>query len=83
MTAQTIVGRIHGRSIVFDGDLGLDEGQLVEVSFHVVDTPCGCGTGGGQKCSADDSADDPLWGAILEEVHRARKLEHADWLQET
>lgn len=82
MTAQTIVGRIHGRSIVFDDDLGLDEGQLVEVSFHVVDILCGCAAGDGPKCSADDSVDDPLWGAIMEEVHRARKLEHADWLQE-
>jgi hypothetical protein len=66
-------GRIHGRTIELDEDLGLAEGQEVEIQVKVIVQPARWGDGL-QRCAgalADEwSAEDDR---ILEELHLDRK----------
>ena len=70
---KTIHGKIHGRSIELSEDLGLAEGQQVEVQVKVIQPTRPWGEGL-MRC-AGALADDPDWDAIMEEIHRARKQE--------
>ena len=67
-------GKIHGKTIQVDADLGLPEGQDVEVRVRVVanstDKP-----GEGFLRTEGALADDEEWDAIMEEIYRSRKLE--------
>lgn len=36
MTTKTVRGRVHGRTIELDGDLGVAEGQEVEVQVKIL-----------------------------------------------
>jgi hypothetical protein len=66
-------GKIHGRTIELDEDLGVAEGQEVEIQVRVIpktNTP-----GEGFLRTEGALADDEEWDAIMAEIHQARKLE--------
>jgi hypothetical protein len=70
---RIIHGKIHGRTIELTEDLGLAEGQDVEVQVKIV--PPARKWGEGIRRTAGALADDPEWDAVMEEIHRQRKLE--------
>ena len=70
---KTIHGKVHGKTIEFDEDLGVAEGQEVEVQIKVISPSATWGEGILRTAGA--LADDPYWDAIMEEVHQARKIE--------
>jgi len=70
---KTLYGKVHGKTIELDEDLGVAEGQEVEVQIKVI-SPTGK-WGEGILRTAGALADDPYWDAIMEEVHQARKIE--------
>ena len=71
---KTIHGKVHGRTIELDEDLGVAEGQEVEIQVRVISkvarTP-----GEGFLRTEGALADDTEWDSIMEEIHQARKLE--------
>lgn len=72
--SKTLHGRVHGRTIELDEDLGVEEGQEVEVQVRMVpkksDRP-----GDGFLRTEGALADDVEWDAIMEEIHQSRRLE--------
>ena len=70
---KLIRGKVHGRTIELAEDLGLAEGQEVEVQVKV--SPLTRKWGEGILRTAGALADDPHWDAIMEEIYRQRKLE--------
>ena len=71
---KTIHGKVHGKTIELDEDLGVADGQEVEVQVKViantVRTP-----GDGFLLTEGALADDTEWDAIMEEIYQARKRE--------
>ena len=69
---KTIHGKVHGRTIELDEDLGVAEGQEVEVHVKVIPkiarTP-----GEGFLRTEGALADDTEWDSIMEQIHRERK----------
>ena len=76
---KTFHGKAHGRTIELDEDMGIAEGQDVEIQVKVV--PGERTWGDGILRTAGALADDPEWDAIMEEVHQARKLERRPQLE--
>lgn len=70
---KTVHGVVHGKTIELHDDLGVPEGQEVEVQVEVVEPERTWGEGILRTAGA--LADDPHWDAIMEEIHRARKVE--------
>jgi hypothetical protein len=70
---KTLHGKVHGRIIELDEDPGVAEGQEVEVQMKVVSPPKQWGEGILRTAGA--LADDPYWDGIMEEIHKARKIE--------
>jgi hypothetical protein len=71
---KTIHGKVHGRTIELDDDLGVADGQEVEVQVKAISkTPRKPGEGFLRTEGA--LADDTEWDAIMEEIYQARKLE--------
>ena len=68
-------GKVHGRTIELAEDLGLAEGQEVEVSVRTVPTSPTRKPGEGLLRTEGALADDPHWDAIMDEVYRERKRE--------
>jgi len=68
---KVIRGKVYGKMIELDEDLGLAEGQEVEVQVKVLSTAGEWGEG--LRRSAGALADDPYWDAIMEEIYQARK----------
>ena len=66
-------GRVHGRIIELDEDLGVADGQQVEVQVTFAQPTRKWGEGILRTAGA--LADDPHWDAIMEEIHNARKIE--------
>jgi len=66
-------GVIHGRTIELDQDLGLNEGEEVEV--HVTIVPKSQPWGEGLLRSAGGWADYPELDAVMEQIHQDRKRE--------
>jgi len=77
---KTIHGKIHGKTIELDEDLGVAEGQEVEVQVKII--PAKKPWGEGILRTAGALADDPEWDAIMEEIYQARKLERKPQLEE-
>lgn len=77
---KTVHGKIHGRTIELTEDLGLAEGQEVEVRVDVV--PAGKTWGEGILRSAGILADDPDWDDIMEEIYQARKQARRPQMEE-
>lgn len=70
---KTVHGVVHGRTIELDEDLGVFEGQEVEVQVKLVtknDT-----WGEGIRRSAGGWNDHPEMGAIMDKIQQDRKLE--------
>ena len=67
-------GKVHGRTIELDENPGLSEGQEVEVQVRTV-SEARQQPGAGLLRTEGALADDSEWDAIMEEIHRARKLE--------
>jgi hypothetical protein len=70
---KTLHGKVHGKTIELDEDLGVAEGQEVEVQVKVISPPRKWGEG--ILRSAGGWAEYPEMDAIMEEIHKARKLE--------
>ena len=68
---RTIHGVVHGKTIQLDEDLGVAEGQAVEVQVRVVTAAASWGDGL-RRC-AGALADDPHWDAIMTEIYEDRK----------
>jgi hypothetical protein len=73
MTGKLTRGVIHGRTIELSEDLGLTEGQEIQVRVEVI--PRSKAWGEGILRSAGALADDPNWDGIMEEIYQARKRE--------
>lgn len=71
---KTIHGKVHGRTIEINEDLGLSEGQEVEVHLRVL-PKTSRQPGEGFLRTEGALADDTEWDAIMEEIHQARKVE--------
>jgi hypothetical protein len=67
---RTIHGTIRGRTIELREDIGLRDGQDVEVQVTPVVPPRPWGEG--IRRSAGCMADDPDFDAVMSQVHRAR-----------
>jgi hypothetical protein len=73
MMTKTVHGVVHGKTIELDEDLGVFEGQEVEVQVKLVTKN---GTWGeGIRRSAGGWNDHPEMGAIMDKIQQDRKLE--------
>lgn len=73
--SKTMQGTIHGRTIELSEELGLTDGQPVEVSVRpIVDAPVDS-LGNGLLRTEGALADDPHWDGIMDEIAKSRKLE--------
>jgi hypothetical protein len=70
---MTIHGKVYGKTIELDEDLGVAEGQEVEVQVEIVQPARKWGEG--ILSSAGGWVDYPELDAIMEKIHRDRKLE--------
>ena len=71
---KTIHGKVHGKTIELAEDLGVPDGQEVEIQVRVV--PNSSRTPGeGILRTAGALANDTEWDAIMEKIHQERKLE--------
>lgn len=74
--SKTVTGIVRGKTIELAEDVGVAEGQKVQVSVTVVDstTP----TAEGLRRTAGALADDAEWDQIMDEIHQRRCFEAAD-----
>ncbi len=70
---KVIQGKVHGRTIELAEDLGLADGQEVDLQLTV--RPTTKQWGEGIRRTAGALADDPQWDADMEEIHRQRKVD--------
>jgi hypothetical protein len=70
---KTTHGTVHGRTIELDEDLGLAEGQSVEVQVTIPQPMTHWGDG--ILRSAGGWADYPEMDAIMEKIYQERKLD--------
>jgi hypothetical protein len=70
---KTLHGTVHGKTIELDEDLGVAEGQQVEVQVKLV--PPARNWGEGILRSAGGWVDHPELDTIMETIHQDRKLE--------
>jgi hypothetical protein len=70
---KTIHGRIHGKTIELDEELGVAEGQEVEVQVTIVQPARKCGEG--ILRSAVGWVEYPEMDAIMERIQQDRKVE--------
>jgi hypothetical protein len=69
---KTMHGIVHGRSIELDEDLGVADGQEVEVQVRVI-PKTSRKPGEGFLRTEGALADDTEWDTIMQQVHQARK----------
>ncbi len=71
---RTLRGVIHGRTVELTEDLGVPDGEKVEITIKTVASPKPWG-GGLRRCAGAFAAD---WteedDRIMEEIYQARKL---------
>jgi len=77
---KTLHGKVHGKTIELDEDLGVAEGQEVEVQVKIVQPARKWGDG--ILCSAGGWADYPEMDAIMEKIHQDRKLERRPQIED-
>ena len=70
---RTIQGKVQGRTVELDEELGVAEGQQVEVTVRVVSSIKPTRTGEGFLLTEGALADDPYWDAIMEQIYQERK----------
>jgi len=71
---KTLHGKVNGRTIEFSENLGLNDGQEVEVQVRVIPTAAQK-PGDGLLRTEGALVDDTEWDAIMEDIHRSRKVE--------
>ena len=71
--SKTIHGTVHGKTIELDEDLGVAEGQKVELQVKIVNASKNWGDG--ILRSAGGWAEYPELDAVMNEIHESRKLE--------
>jgi hypothetical protein len=71
---KTIHGKVHGKTIELDEDLGVAEGQEVEVEVRLITAPART-PGEGFLRTEGALADDEEWDPIMEQIHQDRKRE--------
>jgi hypothetical protein len=71
---KTVHGVVHGKTIELDHELGVAEGQEVEVQVRLI-PKTGRKPGEGLLRTEGALADDTEWDGIMEEIYQARKLE--------
>ena len=69
---KTVHGIVHGKTIELAEDLGVAEGQQVEIQVRVIHKTTRM-TGEGFLRTEGALADDTEWDGIMEEIHQARK----------
>jgi hypothetical protein len=69
---RKIHGKVHGKTIALDEDLGVADGQAVEVQIRVI-LKTGRKPGEGFMRTEGALADDTEWDAVMDEIHRERK----------
>ena len=74
---RTIHGVVRGKTIAVEEDLGLAEGQAVELTICTVPLPSTADRQPGEGFLRTEGAlaDDTEWDGIMEEIYRARKQE--------
>jgi hypothetical protein len=77
---KTINGKIHGKAIELDEDLGGADGQEVQVQVTIV--PPARKWGEGILRSAGALGDDPEWYTIMEQIYQDRKVERRPQVDE-
>ena len=70
---KTIHGKVRGKTIELAEEIGIPEGQEVEITVRMVSSIKPTRTGEGFLLTEGALADDPYWDAIMEEVHQERK----------
>jgi hypothetical protein len=68
---KTIYGKIHGKTIDLDEDLGVADGQEVEVQVTIAQPARKWGDGILRTAGA--LADATEWNSTMEQIHRQRK----------
>jgi hypothetical protein len=77
---KTINGKIHGKTIELDEDLGVADGQEVQVQVTIV--PPARKWGEGILRTAGALGDDPEWYTIMEQIYQDRKVERRPQVDE-
>ena len=72
---KTVHGVVHGKTIELDEELGVADGQEVEITVRAVPPKAVRQPGEGFLRTAGALANDSEWDAIMEEIYRARKQE--------
>jgi hypothetical protein len=70
---KTVHGTVHGRTIQLDEDLGVAEGQEVEIQVKLISRPPTWGAG--ILNSAGGWAEIPELDVVLEKIHEQRQVE--------
>jgi hypothetical protein len=70
---KVIHGVVRGKTITVDEDLGLAEGQVVQLTIRPVVPPTSRQSGEGFLRTEGILADDTEWDAIMEEIYQERK----------
>jgi hypothetical protein len=71
---KVVHGTVHGKTIDLDEDLGVADGQAVEVQVKVISNTARQ-PGEGLLRTEGALADDTEWDGIMEEIYQARKRE--------
>ena len=79
--SKTLHGKVHGKTIELDEDLGVDEGQEVEIQVRLLPKP-GRVPGEGLLRTEGILNDDTEWDGIMEEIHQQRRLERRPQIPE-
>ena len=77
---RVLHGTVHGKTIELNEDLGVSDGQEVEIQVKVI--PPTRKWGDGILRTAGALADDPHWDAIMNEIYLARKVERRPQLED-
>jgi len=70
---KTTHGKVHGKRIELDEDLGLAQGQEVEITVRIVQPVAGGQPGAGFLRTEGALANDQEWDQIMERVYQDRK----------
>jgi hypothetical protein len=74
---RTIHGVVHGKTITVEEDLGMAEGQEVELTMRTVGPPSPSGRQPGEGFLRTEGTltNDTEWDGIMEEIYQSRKQE--------
>lgn len=73
---KTVHGVVHGKTIELDEELGIAEGQQVEITVRSVSPTTVHQPGDGFLRTEGALANDSDWDGIMEEIYLARRQEH-------